>query len=197
MGLLRDLMAARDLVTEVTRGLDDMSRAMGQVTQAVQTPLGPGGGTFDSPPGEPPGQGSPLGAPGGLQPFAQAGTILLGPDGQVVATSGWGNAPRRSSRGGGGGGGGGGSRRNEFTGFGMGGGSTPGAPWGGATISTSGGGGGGNTLVNGMTPGTLATTMKGSVAEPVVTSLQEIRDELRAMRQEQRNATGLRAAGIA
>lgn len=196
MGLLRDLTAARDLVVEVTAGLDAMGRAMAQVSRNAQAPLGPGGGTFDLPPGTPPGQPSPLPGPTWLQPFVQAGTILLGPNGQPVAVAGWGNAPKMSSRGGGGGGGGGG-RRTGLSGVWNGGGSAVGGQWGGATISTGGGGGGGGTLVNGMTPGTLATAMKGSVAEPVVTSLQEIRDELRAMRQEQRNATGLRAAGIA
>jgi len=134
MGLLRDLMAARDLVTEVTRGLGEMGRAMDQVTKAVQTPLGPGGGTFDLPPGTPPGQPSPLPGPTGLQPFVQAGTILLGPNGQPVAVAGWGNAPKMSSRGGGGGGGG---RRTGLSGVWNGGGSAVGGQWGGATISTS------------------------------------------------------------
>lgn len=195
MGLLRDLTAARDLVVEVTAGLDAMGRAMAQVSRNAQAPLGPGGGTFDLPPGTPPGQPSPLSGPTGLQPFVQAGTILLGPNGQPVAVSAWGSGPKMS---GGRGGGGGGGRRTGLAGTWNGGGSAVGGQWGGATISTSGGGGGGGgTLVGGLTPGQLTTSLKGSVAEPVVSSLQEIRDELRAMRQEQRNATGLRAAGIA
>ncbi len=183
MGLLRDLVTARDLVVEVTAGMRQLGSEMSRISSGV---LSPGGAPFGPIPNGPGGVAGGVTAPSGLQPFAQAGT-LLGPNGQAVSVFSLGG-PSGVIRSGAGGGGGRGGRLVGTIG-----GSVSGTMSGG-----NGGGGGGTTLAGTINPGILNKSLKDSVASPVVTSLVEIRDELRAIRRAQQGElTSLRASGVA